>query len=250
MATLQSPRHLVVTAYYKEDRALIERCIRSVQAQTVATDHLMIADGHPQAWIDGAGVRHLKLDRPHGDYGNTPRGVGAVLAMAEGYDGFCFCDADNWLETIHVEACLAAARGLGDDCDYVIARRFLRRPDETILPLTDEPIENHVDTNCFFFLPGSYHLLHLFSNMPNEMSSVGDRIFYSGLKARQLRTAVVTSPTVNYHCLWLPCYKVLGEAPPEGAKPAIDASQIDRWLSGLSPRQREIASRRSGLQFG
>ncbi len=250
MKTRPAARYLVVTAYYKEDRDLLERCIRSVKAQTVPTEHLMIADGFAQDWIDEAGVRHIKLDRSHRDYGNTPRGVGAVLAMAEGYDGFCFCDADNWVEPIHVEACLGAAARIGETCDYVIARRFLRRPDETVMPLPDEPIDHHVDTNCYFFLPGSYHLLHLFSNMPNELSSIGDRVFYSGLRARELQRAVVTYPTVNYHCLWLPCYAAIGEAPPEGAKPAIDGSVINQWISGLSPRQREIASRRSGLNLG
>jgi len=240
-------RYMVITAYYKESRDFLDRCLRSVARQTVPADHMLVADGHPQAWLDDAGVRHIKLDRSHGDYGNTPRGIGSLLAMAENYDGFCYCDADNWFEDGHIEACLAAAAEIGDGCDYVIAQRYLRRPDETIMPLEDEHIDHAVDTNCFFFLPGSYHALYRFSNMPRELSSIGDRVFYAALKAYDLRRALVPTRTVNYHNLWLPSYAALGEAPPEGAKPAINMSDINAWVTALNPREREIASRRSGL---
>jgi hypothetical protein len=66
---------IIVTAYHKEKRAILERCLASVQKQTLAADHVLIADGHPQSWIDLLPVRHIKLDRPHGDYGNTPRNL-------------------------------------------------------------------------------------------------------------------------------------------------------------------------------
>ena len=147
-------KYAIVTPYYKEERPLIERCMASVRSQTVPTDHFLVADGFPQEWIDTAGVRHFKLDRSHGDYGNTPRGVGALLAIAAQYSGIAFLDADNWLEPDHVETCLAAASGTPAPCDYVIAQRSFRRPDESIMPVADE--ELHVDTNCFFFLPGAF----------------------------------------------------------------------------------------------
>lgn len=243
------PRYLVITAYYKEDQHLLERCISSVKMQTVTVDHLLIADGFPQDWISELGTRHLKLDRAHGDYGNTPRGVGAVLAVAEGYDGFCFCDADNWLEPGHIAACLDAAGQIGENCDYVIARRFLRRPDESIMSIKDEPIEVHVDTNCFFFLPGSYHAVHFFAGMPRELAGIGDRLFYTALRARQLTTAAVAEATVNYHCLWAPIYEAANEVPPAGAKPHIDQHAMKLWLASRTPREREIVSRRTGLTF-
>ena len=87
-----------VTPYYKEDFKLIKRCLESVKNQSISCDHILIADGFPQKWIDDTGVRHLILDRSHGDAGNTPRGLGALLAIAEEYDGIGFLDADNWLE--------------------------------------------------------------------------------------------------------------------------------------------------------
>jgi hypothetical protein len=48
-------RYAIVTPYYKEDRALIERCIDCVRAQSIPTEHILVADGHPQSWINDAG---------------------------------------------------------------------------------------------------------------------------------------------------------------------------------------------------
>ena len=132
-------RCIVVTPYYTEDRSTLERCIRSVRSQSVATEHLLVADGNAQDWIDHEGVRHLRLDRSHADHGNTPRGIGAVLAAAEGFGAIALLDADNWLDSNHLEVCLNAAASAGSKCDFVIARRRFRRPDGSVLPGQDEP---------------------------------------------------------------------------------------------------------------
>ena len=47
----------------------------SVRRQTVPTEHLLVADGHPQDWLESESVRHLRLDRSHGDFGNTPQEI-------------------------------------------------------------------------------------------------------------------------------------------------------------------------------
>jgi glycosyltransferase involved in cell wall biosynthesis len=243
-------RYVVVTPYYKEDRRLLERCIGSVRAQTVPTEHLLVADGFPQSWIDTLGVRHLRLDKAHDDYGNTPRGIGALLAAAEGYDAIALLDADNWLEPKHFELSLAAALSSGLSCDYVIARRNFMRPNETRIDLLDEPMNEHVDTNCFVFLPGSYHMLHSWALMPRGVSSLGDRVFYSALRAQRLIPAVVEVPTVNYHTMWEAFYRRIGEAPPSGAKPNVDPRAAIEWLRTLNDRQHVIASRHAGVSLG
>jgi glycosyltransferase involved in cell wall biosynthesis len=145
----QDPRYAFVTPYHKEGRACLERCVASVKRQTVRADHILVADGFPQDWLDHAGVRHLRLDRAHGDYGNTPRGIGSLMAVAEGYDGIGLLDADCWLEPDHLEHCLAQAgeAGLGR-CGFVVTSRTLRRPDETVIDAADESPAVHVDTSC------------------------------------------------------------------------------------------------------
>lgn len=242
-------RYAIVTPYYKESRQLLERCIDSVRAQTIAADHILVADGHPQDWIDGAGVRHIRLDRAHGDYGNTPRGIGAVLAIAEQYDGLGLLDADNWLDARHVEHCLAthdAAKLTGAAADYVIARRNFCRPDGSVMPVVDEPVEHHVDTNCFFFFPGAYHIVPYFGTMPRELSPVCDRIFFLSVRHRGLRGVETGQVTVNYHCLWEAVYHNIGELPPPGSKPNIDGPSVQAWIDSRTPEERFLAQRLSG----
>ena len=232
---------------------MLERCLASVRAQTMACEHLVIADGHPAGWLDEAGVRHLKLDRAHGDYGNTPRGIGAMLGLTEGYDALFFLDADNWLEPNHVAECiLAAQRGYGDAklCDYVIARRVFRRPDETITPMSEEP--GHVDTNCFFFLRGSFHLLPLWITMPREVSIVGDRVFTSLLNSVKLNAAETRFATVNYLCTWPMMYRAIGEPVPDGLDPnkMLDLQPMIRAMAAW-PEREQVINRRllGGMQI-
>lgn len=246
----EPPHYAIVTAYYKEERSLLERCLESVRAQTVVADHILIADGVPQEWLEGQAVRHIKLDRSHGDYGNTARGVGALLAVAEDYDGIGFLDADNWLEPSHIAECLAAAATVsGEGCDYVIAQRNMRRPDGTTIAVPDEPITEHVDTNCFFFLPGAFHMIQRFATIPRALSIIGDRLFYKELSMQPLRNAVVATKTVNYHCMWASIYEAIAETPPEGAKPNVDQAPLLEWLKQLSPNERRLVSRRTCLKL-
>jgi hypothetical protein len=238
----------IVTPYYKEPRELIERCIRSVSAQDVPVTHFMIADGHPQDWIDGENVRHLRLDRSHGDYGNTPRSIGGILAASEGFDAIGFIDADNWLEPGHASACLrtaAAAAAAGTEVDYVIAhRRFVRIDGSHMNVLTrDDADGSHVDTNCFFLLPGSFHALGQWGVMPKPLSIIGDRIFFGSLRAQGLRAARCQDVTVNYLCTWTCVFEALGETPPDYAKASVDTRPTAAWWRALDERDRAIVDR-------
>jgi cellulose synthase/poly-beta-1,6-N-acetylglucosamine synthase-like glycosyltransferase len=241
-------RYAVISAYYKEPRETLERCIASVRKQSIQADHIMVADGFPQDWIDGAGVRHLRLDRAHGDYGNTPRAMGALLAIAEQYDGLCFLDADNWLEPTHVDECVRTYERGGQQhhVDFVVARRHFRRPDESIIEIEQEAFDVHVDTSCFFFFPSSFHLIPHFGMMPKKLSAIGDRVFYHSLNTRGLKSAICEATTVNYLCMWETVYRNMGETPPPDAKPVINARPIFDWLDNRSPEERLLISRLSG----
>jgi hypothetical protein len=241
-------RYAIITPYHKEDRSLIERCITSVRNQSTPVDHFVIADGFSQAWIDDAGVRHFKLDRDHGDFGNTPRGVGALIAIGEEYIGIGLLDADNWLEHDHIEACLAAARTSPKPCDYVVARRTLRRPNGTAIPLPDDP--RFVDTNCFFFLRGSFSALPYWATMPKSLAPLSDQYFSAMIRRLPYTFATVSRPTVNYHCLWEIIYHRIGETPPPEAKPNTnEVAKIEHWLRSLDSRELEIAGRLTGVQL-
>lgn len=242
-------RCVIITPYYREPREWLQRCLDSVRNQTIATDHILVADGHAQDWIDGTGVRHLRLDRPHADCGNTPRAIGAMVGVAEHYDGIGFLDADNWLEPDHIESCLDTLRAAADpgDIDYVIARRHLRRPDGTIMPIQTRPVEELVDTNCFFFLAGAHYLLPYYGIMPKPLAPVGDRAFYNTLRSRGLKPAVNAKVTVNYLCTYQSFYLALGETPPPFAKPNVDVLAINAWMETLGPKERLRVQRLMGV---
>ena len=238
-------RCAVITPYYKEDRWLLERCMRSVREQTAPADHILIADGFPQDWIDSEPVRHVRLDRNHSDFGNTPRGIGGLLAAAEGYHAIALLDADNWFEPGHVASCFEAAqRNL--HCDYVVARRHLRRPDGSIIEMPDEPIWSHVDTSCYFLLPGSYHLLARFPLIPKPIGVLCDRIFFALLKEHGMIAEVVPHRTVNYHVLWPAIYKNAGEIAPMEADHTYKWKEIVQWLTSRRPREMQLIHRLCG----
>jgi len=243
-----SSKFAIITPYYNESPALLQRCIQSVARQTIPVEHLMIADGLPQSWLDFEPVRHIKLDRSHSDFGNTPRGIGSLLAISEGFEGFGFLDADNWLEPNHVELCIQSGMAVRESSfDYVIAQRHHRRPDETIIPVQEE--KDHVDTNCLFMLKGSFFVVPYFATVPKQLSAICDRVFYQALQARALKAAFVPIKTVNYHCLWEAIYRQIGETPPAGAKPSIDVAPINRYLHELSDRELQLVSDLSGVDF-
>ncbi|HTP40360.1 MAG TPA: glycosyltransferase family A protein [Steroidobacteraceae bacterium] len=244
---MPGPNPVVITPYYKEEPALLRRCLDSVRAQTVPTDHLLVADGHAQAWIDAEPVRHLKLDRAHGDYGNTPRGIGALLAASEGAPAILLLDADNWLEPDHVQRCLQVAAAT-PGTDFVATRRSFRRLDGSLMPIEEEPAAGFIDTSCYAFFPGSYQLLGLWALMPKQMSAVGDRVFALSLgKAGLSGIAITDRATVNYHCLWEAYYRGIGEVPPAQAKPTIDAVPVFEWWRSLGAREREVLRRMTGI---
>ncbi len=243
-----NPDILMVTPYYREARATLERCIASVASQSVPTAHLLVADGHPQEWIAKAGVRHIVLDRSHGNFGNTPRAIGLMAGIGEGYRAIGLLDADNWIDPDHMEACLAAA-GCVADADYVIAQRRFRRIDGSIMPLVEEPGEQHADTSCFLFLPGSFGTVPIWGTMPDEISPICDRVFYAALKKRHLVAAHTEQATVNFEVTVDEFYHHLGEQPPAGSKPGVDVTALATWLLQLSPRDHVIVERRSGTSL-
>src|SRR6516165_12312027 len=196
-AGVKPRRFAIITPYYREERNILERCIQSVRHQTVPADHFLVSDGFPQDWLDTANVRHIRLGRSHNDAGNTPRGLGALLAVSEGYEGIGLLDADNWYDENHIEECCKAAdRIAASPPDLVFAKRRIFLPDGRQVPVPEEL--NHVDTSCYCFLPGSFHLLHYWAIMPPGMDPAGDRIFYRMLSEQSLIIREAERTTVNF----------------------------------------------------
>lgn len=239
-----------ITPYYKEEPEVLERCVKSVEAQTIKSDHFLISDGYPQDWLTSRVARHILLGKSHGDYGNTPRGIGAQLAISEGYDAIGFIDADNWLDPNHTEECLTTAignYGAPANCDYVVARRRFIRPDLSVLHAPEDG--SLIDTSCFFFLRGAFSVLPTWNLMPKEFSNIGDRIFGKRIREAGLNSATNKAVTVNYLNLWATSYENVGETPPPEAKPDVDGGSGYRWLAEMDDRHKELTHRLVGTDL-
>lgn len=242
-------RVAVVTPYYKEPREWLERCIASVKSQTHECTHFVVADGHPQDWLDDAGVRHLRLDRGHADYGNTPRAIGAQLAVAEGFEAIAFLDGDNWYEPGHVARCVEVAEAT--DADFVWSGRNWVRADGSVIDVNvpEDVNGSHVDTNCFFLLFGAFHALPRWLLMPKPMAMWCDRFFLHSLREDGLTEARTLTRSVNYLCTWANVYRSIGETPPAYAKEGIPFGKLLDWAAKLSPSDKARVYRLSGCQL-
>lgn len=245
-------KYAVVTAYNGEDFDIIKRCHDSIKGQTLKTDHIIVCDGKYRDFLTLLDARIIALDKNHGDYGNTPRSIGANLVACERYDGFCFCDSDNWLDSHHIETCIEQARRIfGEDrCDCIVTSRTFRREDGKILSVREDDVQVHVDTGCIFYFPGSYYTLAIFSLIPQELSIAGDRVFWTALKQKGLNIGFVDSKTVNYTTLWRKHYTDSGEIPPANAREDINKNKIILWKHSLTPRETEVFERGVGIKIG
>ena len=96
-------RVAVITPYHAEPDAYLEACHASVASQSFGCTHFMVSDGRPAPRVDGFDCQHIRLPRAHADYGCTPRGIGSISAIGQGFDAICYLDADNWVTDDHVE---------------------------------------------------------------------------------------------------------------------------------------------------
>jgi glycosyltransferase involved in cell wall biosynthesis len=246
-------RIAVVTPYFKESAEVLRKCMASVQAQCVPVDHVLVADGHPQYWLEEhRHVTHIELRKNFGDFGDTPRSVGFVVAMRSGYDLIQFLDADNVLMPDHFDVVLDHFRGLpeAEYPDLVVARRHMLRPDGSILPFSvreDDALE-HIDTSCYVFFRTAFFAGLKWSLIPRQLGFMDDRVFLAMLSRSGLRKFVVNqSKTVGYTCWWADVYRVVGEEPPPNCKniEGHRAAALEWWRT-LDPYRKGLIERTLG----
>jgi glycosyltransferase involved in cell wall biosynthesis len=214
----------IITPYYKETDRQLLKCYESVKSQTVKdTMHFFISDGYPNKMIDSIPddrVVHVKIP-PCADYGDTPRGIGAAIAAAQGYSAICFLDADCWYDPTHLEDMLDA-RGLYG-APVITASRNLYRPNGTFMRVDSESdgvLFN--DTNCYMFFAEAYNMLRSWLFKPKSVSALGDRFLWAQIKKNGVRTASTLKATVNYTTTFAAHYTTMGEDPPPDSKMFVE----------------------------
>jgi hypothetical protein len=94
------------------------------------------------------------------------------VAISQPHECIGFLDADNWYEDDHVEVCSSIANSVAREAvDLVIAKRRMVRMDGTHTTYPEEL--GHVDTNCYWFLEGAFHLIHYWLIIPVELAPIG-----------------------------------------------------------------------------
>jgi glycosyltransferase involved in cell wall biosynthesis len=224
------PRIAVVTPYYREPLEVLAQCHRSVLAQGVDVDHILVADGFPHAEVNGWKARHVVLPSGHADTGNTPRGIGGMLAGAEAYDFVAYLDADNWYLPGHLASLLELqARGGVEVCT---SWRTFHHADGTPLAVA-EPAEDalkHVDTNCFLIGRGAFAALGVWLRMPRQLATIGDRVFLAAMRHARYSIMSTRQRTVAYRTTHEFHYRLANLPAPADAKPMGLVHPAEQWL--------------------
>ncbi len=210
-------RVAVITPYHQEPVDLLHRCHASVLAQEVDCTHLLVADGPGLAELNGWDCRHIALGVNHADNGNTPRSLGALAAMNEGYDCIAFLDADNWLAPDHLRRAIdTQARG---GFDVVFSGRHIVFPNGmrlTVLP-DEERRRCHADTSCMVLFEPAFSSLALWAQMPRLYAPLCDRVMFQQLMARH-RCGWTDAPTLFFETWYAGHFLAAGLLPPRNAK--------------------------------
>jgi glycosyltransferase involved in cell wall biosynthesis len=211
-------RAAVVTPYYNEPIEVLKRCHDSVLAQTHAdTFHVMVSDGAPCDEIDSwSNVVHIRSSH-NGDYGDTPRAIGALIASAKGADAITLLDADNWFDPDHVEKLSGLQRQT--NAQVVTGTRTLIRMDGSVMGVCNESDgRNFNDTNCYLIMKDAFPVFGAWGFKDPKHGIVGDRIFWNAIQRMGYRRSHCMEPTVNYMTSFAFHYQVYNEPIPEGAK--------------------------------
>jgi predicted O-linked N-acetylglucosamine transferase (SPINDLY family) len=206
-------RVAVVTPYFRIEPEKLLRCCASVAAQTLRCDHILVADGEPQALPEGFELFHMSLPGNVGNGGAMPRGFGAQYAFAQGYDAVAFLDADNWYEPHHIEQAVQAMER--EAVQVVYARRRLVFPDGEVLAGEDpeDASGRHVDTNCYVISRRAAFLASHWAMYPKEFGSGEDRYIKWIIDAKKLKTHRLPHASVWYETNWSNHYRMAGKAP-------------------------------------
>jgi len=214
-------RVAIVTAYCTEPVSTLERCRNSVVEQVSISGcdihQFMIADGHPQEMIDDWDVTHIRIP-PQRDCGDTPRMIGALLAVSAGYDALAFLDADNWFEPNFVADMTRKLVETG--CDIVTCPRALWRLDGTRMGIdTESDGISFNDTNCYLFRNTACFVLNSIAFKKDRHDAlIGDQLLWKYIVRSGLDVRRAPRPLLNYESNNAWHYSQRSEIPPADSK--------------------------------
>lgn len=227
----------VITPYFNIPEAWLHECHTSVLAQTHPCVHFIVADGKPLDGVDSWAAQHIKMPVNTADYGDTPRGVGSIAAIGQGFDAIAYLDADNWYYPDHIETLLKLQKKSG--AAVVTSGRNLHRLDGSLLGNCFEVDgERFVDTSCLFVTRAAFSVIHIWWMMPHKYHPIDDRVFWANIRSRRISRAHTGLATVAYRTAFANHYRHFGENPPQGTKSGMEILEL---LREIQDKQRQGA---------
>jgi glycosyltransferase involved in cell wall biosynthesis len=214
----------VVTPYYKESRKTLKRCLDSVAKQTHDdVFHVLVGDGYPQDWVNDFTLHHLAMPNV-GNYGDTPRGIGAAYAAGVGADAIIFLDADCWMPHYHVSFFVEPVeRGAG----IVTCPRNIWLEGEEMGICTESNGVHFNDTNCYLITKPYFPVISAWMFKNQKDSIVGDRVFWNAVQ-RSGACILSAASMVNYESDFAHHYQMFGRTPPPDSKLLV-GDKVVKW---------------------
>ncbi len=241
----------VITPYHLESDEVLRQCHRSVLSQSLSVEdsctHIVVADGHPGKLFDNETARHITLPHCHNDNGNTPRSIGSLYAINQGFDAIAYLDADNWYQPNHIASLINAQQQHGS-LVCASARSFHRADGSEMHIREATDGHSHLDTSCLFLTQDAFRLCNVWAMMPKFLSPICDRIFFYALSQAQFEIAYTGQKTLAFRSQYASHYRGIGEPPPEGAKGDVFSEPVARWHA-LSDTHRRMYFQRLGFSF-
>ena len=214
----------VVTPYYREDKKTILRNIRSVMNQTHDdVFHVLVGDGYPQDWINDFTLHHLVMPNV-GNYGDTPRAIGAAYAAGVGADAIIFLDADCWLPHEHVRDMLMCTAG---EPNIVTCPRNIWLDGEEMGICQESNGIHFNDTNCYLITKPYFGVCGAWAFKNQKDCIVGDRVFWAEIQRFGARIFRCKS-AVNYDSDYAHHYQMFGRTPPPNSKVLVNG-EAKKW---------------------
>jgi hypothetical protein len=238
----------VVTPYCGEADDVLSCCLDSVAAQNYrAFRHVLVADGFPNPLVTRRGLHHITLPAAHADGGALARGLGAMAAVAEGYDGVAFLDADNWWRPDHLASLVELHKKTG--AGVCTSGRSICRLDGSQMYIDDFESDGQrfADTNCLCVFRAAFDVLPLWATMPLSLGPICDQIVWAAILERGVSRAHTGTPTVSYRTRWAAHYQHIRETPPFNVRYADYTGRAVEAFRRMSPPERAALLRGIGL---
>ena len=228
-------RVAVVTPYFRTPDDWLARCHASVRRQTHPCTHILVADGEPQSIVGSFEAQHIVLPECHGDYGDTPRMIGALNAIEQGYDAITFLDSDNWYAYRHIASLVELHEKTGAAVCTSMCTLHDLKGRLLAIDLTSDG-DRHCDTNCVFLNRPAFGIAGYWRFIPPDMHAVGDRIIWYQIKKLALKTAHTNTASVRYTAHHEGVYNDLGLPIPAGATQSREARALEEAHHNLVAR--------------